>query len=181
MIFSVPKINPGSFEWIQNLRKIYDPRGYDFIEPHFTFYTQEISHQEYFKQKLRHYLKHFGKFRFLIKKAIAVPPSVNHPSWYTFLVPEYGFLKFCEIYSYIICSMFARKYYSLFFLPHITIGSFRKKSQCLHLTNQLNHSRIHITGFIQDISLARVSHHHLIVLDKLELREDSYAFIPSRY
>jgi len=182
MIFSVPKLNHQSLKFIQNIRKIHDPKGHDFIDPHFTFSAKEVNFcNERFTQNLFNNLKSICKFNFSIRRAIPIPPSLEHQSWYAFLVPEYGYLKFCELYSYIICSIFSTKYNSLFYLPHITIGSFRKKSHCISLINEINRACINITGCIDEVLFAYISNNHLVVSDKIILRESSYAFFENTY
>ena len=182
MIFSVPKMDHQGYKFIQNIRKIHDPKGHDFINPHFTFTAKEVNFSnESFKRNLYNNLKSICKFNFIIRRAIPMPPSLEHQSWYAFLVPEYGYLKFCELYSYIMSGIYSTKYNSLFYLPHITIGSFRKESHCISLINHINRASINITGCIDEVLFATISNNHLVVSDKIILRESSYAFLENTY
>jgi len=182
MIFSVPRMSYQSLTFIQDIRKIHDPKGHKFIEPHFTFTSKDINFSnKIFKQNVFNNLKNICKFNFIIKRAILMPPSLAHQFWYAFLVPEYGYIKFCELYSYIACSIFSAKYNSLFYIPHITVGAFRKKSHCMSVINDINSRCINISGCIDEVLFAYVSNDHLVVFDKVILRESDYAIFENVY
>ena len=150
-----PSISATDWNFLQTLRKEYDPKGYAFIEPHFTLFA---SHSDHYKCNMRNVIsKQLScqkKIAFNLRTALFMPPLNQHKSWYTFLLPEEGFNELSRLHR-LLCdiSILSDLAANFPFIPHITVGTFQVKNPCLELVDKINNMKINISGFIEKIYL----------------------------
>lgn len=172
MIIAIPNMEMSDWDFLQSLRKTYDPKGYAFLQPHFTLLASSkyISKQD-FNQLIKANLNTQSKIDFIIRTAIFMPPLNQHKSWYTFLLPEEGFNALVKLQRQIVNTGLYNYLDTNFpFIPHITVGSSQEKTICLESVNNLNNQKIAITGCIEKIHLIETNNNSTQILDEILLR-----------
>jgi hypothetical protein len=172
MVVAMPTMNDNELQFLQTLRKMHDPKGHAVLGPHFTLFPlhDKFSRDE-LKTALETNLRHQMKINVCMRLAMFMPPLYQHKSWYAFLIPDEGFSCLSRlhqlVYSGKLHSALDKKFP---FIPHITIGSFGNKEDCLQLVGQFNAIRIQLSGYIEKLLFIETCNDKLIVFDELHLR-----------
>jgi 2'-5' RNA ligase len=168
MAIAIPELNMEDWNFLQNYRQQYDPRGYAFIDPHFTlFSTTTRIDKNLLSQQVKAQLTTIKRIKFNIKKSILMPPSNDHKSWYAYLIPKNGSDCIIKIHQLIKQKMICDE--TLSFIPHIAIGSFQDQAECKQLITHLNMKKINIHGELKTIKLVEIVNNQLSMFDEINL------------
>jgi 2'-5' RNA ligase len=172
-VVAIPTMRNADWNFLQSLRKKHDAKGHAFIEPHFTLLsiTKQFSKQE-LGEILRTILMEIKKFHFFIRTAVLMPPLYEHKSWYAFLVPDQGFREFTNLHDKICTAQLHNKQdKNLSFTPHITVGAFQHKVDCLQLVDEINATKLELPGHIKKIVLIEEVNSSAYIFDRILLNE----------
>lgn len=167
---AIPTMKSKDWNFIQSLRKQYDTNGYTLLEPHFTIFSRNTLFSAKIHQHLKQILKNQKKFTCNLRSALFMPPLHEHTSWYTFLIPDEGFSKFCHLHHRIDSAMAKNILTKKFpFIPHMTVGSFNKKSSCIKLVNHINQQNINLLVHIKKIHLIEITNNVAQIAEEIQL------------
>ena len=155
MALAVPVMQDSDWHYVQNLREQYDPNGYAFVEPHFTMVSLSNKFSKTaFTEILAAQLAQQAKISFCLRTAIFMPPLNGHQSWYTFLMPDEGFSGLNRLHSRIHQGPLQQTLAENFpFIPHLTVGKFTNRVECLRLVKVINKAQLELSGWITKILL----------------------------
>lgn len=172
-IVAIPTMPQADWQFIQNLRQAHDPKGYEFIEPHFTLLscTAKLTTMQ-FSALLKADLTLQKSIQFVLRAAIVMPPLNGHQAWYAFLMPEQGLSDLVCLHHQLSQGiLFDRLDEQYTFIPHMTIGRFSNKQDCVQLVNELNATNIELSGCIEQLTLVATSNDRAQIFNKIEFQQ----------
>jgi 2'-5' RNA ligase len=150
---SHPNLKHTDREWIQALRRQYDP-NYALVEPHFTliFEISDIKPDE-LAAHARPICQATGKIAFNLDSAKVVPGK-NEDKHYLFLVPDAGYRDIRTLHDKLYTGMLEKHLRpDIPYIPHITVGVFRNVNDSERILDAVNREKISISGTIENIDI----------------------------
>ncbi len=154
LVIAFPKLNKVDYDWIQSVRKEYDNRYYNVVEPHFTFVFPVFN---FYNAQLENHVKNICKlFRpiyFTIQGAIIVRDSFSE---FTdiFLVPDEGNSQIIKLHDKLYTDILSKELrLDIAFIPHIGIGASVHPKKAKEISDTINNQNIHISGEITELEL----------------------------
>ena len=166
-----PKISQADFNWIQSIRETND-RQYDIVEPHVTFVfpTTKLTESElvaHVQQKI------VGVYRFKItlSKAVVVEDD-SKKFFHTFLVPSDGYDEIIALHDLLYTDALSSELRAdIPFIPHVGIASNEDEAAMRTLADKVNTMGIHITGSIDELTVAGFDGKRVHDIAKVPLHE----------
>ena len=124
LALAYPDIHQSDYDWIQGIRKDYDKRYFDVVEPHFTlvFSTDKLNLGDF----VEHVKEKIGAFRaFDIRLDSAkVVEDDSKDFYHEFLIPSIGFDEISKIHDKLYTGSLASELrHDIPFIPHVGIGT----------------------------------------------------------
>lgn len=167
LVSAVPTWRDEDLEFIQRIRMEFDPRGYEFIEPHFTLFSSTQITTNELSRKVKQKLVNTKKIKICLNRICMIPPSDNHIFWYLFLLPAQGYENIASIHNQIKSELQLDNY--PVFIPHVSVGRLANKITCQDAANNLINKKIRLNGTIEKIKFLEIINERLFVLDELQL------------
>jgi 2'-5' RNA ligase len=168
---AIPNMVEADQHFLQSLRRIHDPVGRQFIATHFTIYSvnDPVDSAESI-MIWRDRLSTKKKIPFFLRTALAMPPLQHHKSWYAMLLPEEGFNAISKLQQCFQTAEWQNQQdQALPFIPHITVGSFNYRADCLALVNELNATALALSGIIEKITVIEIVNNAVQTLAEITL------------
>ena len=148
-----PEINKSDYQWIQDIRKKYDPKYFNVVEPHITlvFSTDKLS-LEKFEEHIKNKLSGFNSFEITFDTLKLVEDD-SKTFYHVFLVPTKGFDEINEIHDLLYEDGLASELrLDIPFIPHLGIGT-GNKAEMTKLLDLLEKEKFSIDGIIEKVSI----------------------------
>lgn len=169
---SYPKILKKDFDWIQSLRKKYDPDGYKLLDAHITFvFPTEKLKQTEFVNFIRPKIQGFPGIQFeMTHFKLSARPFDG--KWFISLAPSKGKAEIIKLHDILYSGILKSKLrieYS--FDPHITVGCLEDKDSCLHIVEELNKINFCVDGCVENIDAATYINNQIETIEKISLKK----------
>jgi hypothetical protein len=148
-----PILEPGDREWIQALRRQYDP-NYLLIEPHFTliFEISDIGPDE-LAAHIRPICQASPKIEFNLNSAKAISGK-DEEDRYLFLVPDEGYSTIMSLHDRLYAGDLKIHLRSdIPYIPHITAGVFKDINSCEKTADRINLKKFSIRGTVENLDI----------------------------
>jgi len=173
VVIAYPKISASDYEWIQSIRKQYDPRQYTVVKPHVTivFPTSKLNKESLIKhvRDKATILKAFG-----IKFDSSIVVEDDSKTYYhVFLIPSLGFdeITFLHDIAYTE-SLESELRRDIPFIPHLGIGNDDDKKVMEHLADKINKQGLTISGKIEQLTVVEYDGKKVRDLHNIDLVTD---------
>ncbi len=154
LVLAFPKLSRIDYEWIQSVRKKYDNRYYNIVEPHFTIVFPVFNIDE---SQLENHIKKvcslFTPIQFSIRTSTVVKDSFSDFTD-VFLVPDEGNSQIIKLHDKLYTDILSKELrLDIAFIPHIGIGASRNLEESKIISENLNNQNILIEGTINELDL----------------------------
>ena len=171
LIVGYPKLNIRNYKWIQSIRKKYDRRYYNIVEPHFTIvfpvYNCSI---ELLSRHIKVITEKTKAIKFNLKAATIVKDSFSDNTD-VFLVTDLGNSEIIKFHDRLYTDIHKKDLrIDIAFIPHISIGGSKFPEELRQLSQKLNSNNFEIKGEIQNISLIKYEHPEVKTVDEFYLK-----------
>lgn len=169
LALSYPSISAASREWMQAIRKEYDP-NYAIVAPHFTLVFPTFAFdQQTFCEHLRRQLQGQPPVSFVLRCALVVKDALNEQT-HTFLVPDEGFSDIVKLHDRLYCDLLAGELrLDIPFIPHITVASSSDPQVCKRIADEINRQNPLITGSLRVIDIVHFANRRVTTLEQILL------------
>lgn len=170
LVLAYPKISKEDYQFIQDYRKLNDPKYFSLVNPHFTlvFASSNISEQDFINE-VDHQSKNISKFDFEIKCA-TINQDDSGDFYHEFLVPDLGYSNIVKLHDKLYCDKFSDNLrFDIDFIPHIGIGNSEDVKICKKRVDKLNARNITIKGSIEVIDIIKYEGNKVTTIKTLEL------------
>jgi 2'-5' RNA ligase len=153
LVVAYPQIAVADYEWIQAIRRQYDPQ-YARIEPHFTLVFPVANvEQETFITHVTARTSQISSIPFTIRCAMIVKDHFS-PLTHLFLAPDEGFSALVKLHDLLYTGVLADVLrLDLPFIPHITVGGNADPLICKALADAINREGKTIHGQITGLEI----------------------------
>jgi 2'-5' RNA ligase len=152
LVLAYPKLNREDYNWIQSVRKEYDNRYFNVVEPHFTIVFPLFNYN--FKELEKHIANvcdNCKPIQFTIRAASVVKDSFSD---YTdvLLVPDEGNSQIIKLHDKFYSGIISTDLrIDIPFIPHIGVGANKNPKESKLLCDKLNNKNICIQGIINEL------------------------------
>lgn len=154
LVIAYPTIDKKDFRWIQSIRKEYDERYFNIVNPHFTIVFPVFNIEfDQFAGHVKKILEKFATFFFVLRCAQIVKDSFSD---YTdlFLIPEEGYRLFVKLHNALYTGILEKELrLDIPYIPHIGIANSLDPLKCKSLADRINSKNIEIVGAINKIDV----------------------------
>lgn len=169
-VISYPKISKKDFDFIQNYRKVNDPKYYSLVDPHFTivFPIPNFSESEFIDEVVRQ-TAGITKFDFAIRCA-TINQDASGEFFHEFLVPDEGYSHIVKLHGKLYSGKFFDNLrFDIDFIPHIGIGNSEDVLVCKKNINRLNSQNLLINGSVQVLDIVKYENDKIETVETIEL------------
>ncbi len=154
IVIAYPKIQQSDFDWIQDYRKVNDPRYFSVIEPHVTFvFAINDIDKDSFVSEVKQKLVGVEPFDFEIKVA-TINQNDDGSYYHEFLVPDSGYSNIVKLHDTLYSGLFApHQRFDIDYIPHIGIGNNDDAHTSKKRVDRLNAQGISISGQIDAVTI----------------------------
>jgi 2'-5' RNA ligase len=171
LVLAYPKLKKDSFDWIQSIRKNYDSRYYNVVDPHFTIVFPVLNFKSSAIQKhVKSVCYNFYKIPFTIRRATIVKDSFSD---YTdvFLIPDEGNSQIIKLHDKLYTGIFSKDLrLDIPFIPHIGIGADKIPDESKRIAGKVNSENICIEGVIDGLDLVEYEYPAIKSIGKFMLK-----------
>jgi 2'-5' RNA ligase len=163
-VIAQPDISAADREWIQSIRRQYDPQ-FAAVDPHFTLvFRAEPSFFAALLARAREVADRIPAFPFDLQSVKVF--SDAPPDCYLFLIPDLGSAELVALHEALQVGQAG----GLPFVPHMTIGRLASAEKADSLAVELNHARRVIRGRVATLRVLAVAGQKARDLAMIELR-----------
>jgi 2'-5' RNA ligase len=169
-VIGYPELSLADYYLIQAIRSRHDVDNYKFIKPHFTFVfpCQGIT-REKLLDHVEKCLDGVMSVSFKINKT-QTNPDINGNEWYLFLVPDEGYDEIVNIHDTLYSGILSDKLRrDIPYTPHITVGVFGSKDECIKTSDNINQQNLAIRGEISKIDIIAIENNHVETIGTFKL------------
>lgn len=171
LVLAFPKLNEEDYEWIQSIRKEYDNRYYNVVEPHFTLVFPVFNFNETeLENHISNICNSFKAIKFTVRTSTVVKDSFSD---YTdvFLIPDEGNSDIIKLHDKLYAGILSKELrLDIPFIPHIGIGASLDPEESKDISNQINDKNILISGEIVELELVEYEYPLIKSKNKFTLR-----------
>ena len=164
-----PKVPERHQRFMDQLREKHDLAFKDVVRPHFTlvFPLRGVSDLVY-REHIQTIAARREPFPFVCRYAMVHSDPAND-NWYVFLVPDEGFSRIARLHDELYTGVLAPHLrLDLPYLPHIGVATFKDRTACRRLADELNRNGPEVSGVIDAISVGEYD--GKVVADRYEIR-----------
>jgi hypothetical protein len=172
LIISYPNIAPDDYAWIQNIRKLHDPKYFDIVKPHIAlvFGTEKLNPHELLAHAKEN-LKDFQKIRILLDSAIVVEDD-SKSFFHTFLRPSTGYERIIQCHDLLYSGVLSSELrLDIPFIPHVGIGTSIDETEMQTLAKKINSEGVSIQGLLDTILVVQFDGTKVVDLESCSLAE----------
>jgi len=155
VVLAYPKIAANDYEWVQSIRKQYDPRQYTVVKPHVTivFPTSKLDKASLITH-VRSKVTTLKAFDIKFESSIVVEDD-SKTYYHAFLIPSLGYdeITFLHDISYTE-SLESELRSDIPFIPHLGIGNDDDRNVMEKLAGKINNRGVTISGRINQLTVA---------------------------
>jgi len=170
LVLAYPEISSSDYQFIQDYRKINDPKYFNLVEPHITlvFSTSNLSEEE-FVAEVEEQVSGISKFNFVIKCA-TINQDDSGSFYHEFLVPDEGYSNIVKLHD----KLYSGKFYDnlrfdIDFIPHIGIGNSEDVHVSKKRVDQLNSQALSIEGAVRVLDVVKYEDNKITTVKKINL------------
>jgi len=154
LVISYPKLSEENYNWIQSIRKEYDSRYYNVVDPHFTIVFPVFNYDE---TKLENHIENIctntNSIHFTIRATTIVKDSFSDFTD-VFLVPDEGNSQIIKLHDKLYIEILSKELrLDIPFIPHIGIGASKLPKESKEISDKINNGNILIDGEINELEL----------------------------
>lgn len=171
LVLAYPILNKQDYNWINEIRRKFDKLYYNVVDSHFTLVFPTLyPNEKDFIEEMKNQSNTFKKFSFSIKSSIMNNDSLSD-YYYSLLVPDEGFSQIVKIHQKLYSGKINKTLLlDVDFIPHIGIGSFTDKFECIKLVNEINDSNIEINGQIEKLDIIKYVNNKVETIENIDLK-----------
>jgi 2'-5' RNA ligase len=172
LVIAYPDINQIDFDWIQSIRKDYDPKYFNVVNPHVTlvFSTNKLSLED-FTRLIQNKLSSINSFE-IIFDSMKLVEDDSKEFFHVFLVPSKGYNEINKIHDVLYEDDLASELrLDIPFIPHLGIGT-GKESEMTELIHNLENQKPVIEGHISKVSIVEYDGSKVKDLSEITLSND---------
>ncbi len=170
LVLAYPKISEESFQFIQDYRRINDPKYFNVVNPHFTivFSTSNFSEDDFIEEVIKQ-THGLHKFDFKIKCA-TINQDYSKKFYHEFLVPDQGYSDIVKLHDKIYSDKFFDNLrFDIDYVPHVGIGNSENVLVCKKNVDSLNSKNLSIEGFVSVLDIVKYENNTITTLKTVEL------------
>ena len=169
-VISYPKISKIDFDFVQNYRKVNDPKYFSMVDPHITFVfpIPNFSESEFIDEVARQSAG-TAKFDFTIRCAM-INQDASGEFFHEFLVPDEGYSHIVKLHDKLYSGKFFDNLrFDIDFIPHIGIGNSENVLTCKKNIDDLNSQSLIIEGSVQVLDIVKYENDKIETVETIEL------------
>lgn len=170
LVVAYPKLSEEDFKFIQDYRKVNDPKFYSLIDPHITlvFSIHDLSEEDFIAE-VEKQPTNINKFVFEIKVA-TINQDDSGEYFHEFLVPDKGYSDIVKLHDKLYSGLFSKYLrFDIDFIPHIGIGNSENALTSKSRIDELNEKGLNIKGSVVDIDIIEYKDGKIKTLKKISL------------
>lgn len=170
LVLAYPKISEENFKFIQDYRKINDPKYFNVVKPHFTivFSTSNFSEDNFIEEVVKQ-AHNLNKFDFKIKCA-TINQDDSKTFYHEFLVPDQGYSDIVKLHDKLYSGKFFDNLrFDIDYIPHIGIGNSEDVRVCKKNIDTLNSKNLLIEGSISVLDIVKYENNTITTSKTVQL------------
>lgn len=169
LVLAYPEMKAEDYKWVQSLRKKFDERYYNVVEPHFTIvFPVEKIEEHSFVQHVKKSTKYFESINFTIRSSIIVKDAFSKFTD-VFLVPDEGNSEIIRLHDKMYTGILSAELrLDIPFIPHIGIGGSKIAEECREISCAINKNRFSVNGVLKSLDIVFYNYPKLETIKKIE-------------
>ncbi len=171
LVLAYPVLSDEDYTLIQGYRKDHDQEYYSVVQPHFTFIFPILKmNEKEFMDEVKQMSVGAEKIDFTIRCATTNNDALSD-DYNLFLLPDEGHSRIVRLHDKLYSGILSSKLkLDIDFIPHISIGISKDKSECKKWADEWNAKEFSIIGQISKLSIVSFVDNKVNLLEEIMLK-----------
>lgn len=171
LVLAYPVLSDEDYTLIQDYRRDHDKQYYSVVQPHFSIVFPEVKLTEKeFVDEIRQLSVGVEKIEFIIRCATINNDALSD-DYNLFLVPDEGHSRIIRLHDKLYSGILSSKLrLDIDYIPHISIGISKDKSECKKWADEWNAKEFSIHGQISKLSIVSFVDNKVSLLEEIKLK-----------